>query len=1103
MYKKLVLLLLLICCCVQSYAQVTTSAIDGQIKDFSGLTVPYAIVIATHIPSGTEYYAISNADGYYVIDGMRPGGPYRVEYKFLGYKECIYNNIYLSLGEGNNINVKLEQSEEMLSASIIVTEPKSKFASDKTGAATNISLDDIRNTPTAYRSLAELTRLSAYGGNGMSIAGGDGRMNLLTIDGANLNDNLGLYGSLPAGGYSISIDAIEEFQVAISPYDIRKSNFTNASIDAITKSGTNKFQGSFTYLRMYGKANTVNASLGGPIIKNKLFFFANFESVFFPSYSSKLWRPSEDGIVDSSKNLSRATVADMQAVRDFTMRQYAYDPGSITDYPNLGMNNKYLARIDWNIAKNHKLSYRLNVTTNRAWNPTNSKSMDGGTIMSKSRISDAASVFSKALYRKDNYVWSSSLNLNSRLSNVLHNELLATFTKIKDIRSTNSEPFPFVDILKEDNTGSPQSYISLGHELFSWNNVADNIVVTLKDDITYYAGAHKITGGINYEYQMIGNSYMRNGTSYYRYRSVDDYLNMKEPEVVALSYGYHGQDYIMPSLIFNYLSAYIQDSWSLSDNLKINYGLRLEDYLFDNSTLRTNPGLYNIDYSGNGYHLIEGAHFTPSQEAQALRFDTGVWPHSKPILSARFGFTWDVLGNNKFKLRGGTGMFTGRIPLVMLLNMPTNSGMFQNLLAFNSLGENGAKATDMTQFIGGLKTDSQGVPSKDALLNYLIDNNMASNAYNADYKSLPSSFYAVNPDFRMPQTWKTTLAIDYQFPTSFPLSVTIEGIFNKTIADIYIQDMSINPSYNYSQYKGADNRNIYFSNAKYHYYTTDSGNDVRVPSVYLLGNTDKGYGYIYSLTLNTTPIKNLNIMMAYTRTSVYELTGIPNSKISTTIPYRPNVNGFNTKSLQPSPNIIPQRLVSSISYSTSWGSRLSLLFESMQGSDNYSYMYTNDFNDDGFTEDLIYIPRTADEIVFISEDDKNRFWNFVNNDDYLSKHKGEYARPFSVYLPWVHKLDLHFSQDVKFKIAEQTHKLQFNLDITNFINFLDHRYGVGKTMNSALNEGRILKFEGLDLAGNPTFSTPVAIKNDTPTWEQNTINKKYWLLQFSIKYMFN
>ena len=560
-------------------AQVITSSLSGKVTDPDKEAIIGATVQAIHEPSGTRYGAITNIDGRYTIQGMRAGGPYSVEVSYIGYQTMMFKDVTLQLGEVYNLNVQMKESSELLEE-VVVTAQKTKIASEKTGATTNISNTQITSMPSVSRSITDYSRLSAYGGNGMSFAGSDGRTANFTIDGANFNNNFGLSSNLPGGGNPVSIEAIDEIQIVIPPFDVRQTNFIGGGINAITKSGTNTYKGTaYIYhqnenmrgdaidretilgAREKDQSTTYGFTIGGPIIKNKLFFFANGELQNTPAIANR-WRASEDGVANADAYISRATIADLQKVSDIAKERYGYNTGSFSSFPSDNKNTKLLARIDWNINNNHRLALRYNYTKNTVWNAPNASSMDGGTRMSGSRTSQYAMSYANSMYSLDNLVHSLSFDLNSRFSATLSNQFLATFSKLDDVRGTNSSIFPFVDILKDN-----QNYISFGEELFTYNNAVHNTVWNIKDDVTYYTGNHKIMVGLNYEHQMADNQYLRNGTGYYRYTSLDDFVQGAAPEIVCLTYGYNGENEPASRVQYNKLGFYLQDEWNVRSDL--------------------------------------------------------------------------------------------------------------------------------------------------------------------------------------------------------------------------------------------------------------------------------------------------------------------------------------------------------------------------------------------------------------------------------------------------------------------------------------------------------------------------------------------------------
>ena len=1114
MQKRLFFLVSLMLVAVTSMmAQVTTSALSGQVTlKEGGETIIGATVQAVHEPSGTRYAAVTNIDGRYNIQGMRSGGPYKVTVSYIGFQTKTLTGIILQLAETYNLDVWLDEDVSEL-GEVVISGKASKFAIEKTGASTNINNSQIVNLPTVNRSITDVTRLSPYGGNGMSFAGADGRTANFTVDGANFNNNFGLSDKLPGGGNPISLDAIEELQVVISPYDVRQTNFIGGGVNAITKSGTNTFKGSaYIYhrnenlrgdvvdkvtlptAREKDRQTTYGLSLGGPIIKNKLFFFVNGEMIKTPTISSP-WRGSSNGVSDVAQNISRTRNSDLETISNFVRNTYGYNTGSWTSFPADESNYKLLARLDWNISDMHHLALRYNYTKNTIWNAPNATSMDGGTRISGARMSQYSMSFANSMYSMDNLVHSFSFDLNSRLTEKLSNQFLATYSKLDDVRGTNSSEFPFIDILD----GGDNNYMALGLELFTWNNAVHNTIWNIKDDVTYYLGRHKIMGGVTFEHQMADNQYMRNGTGYYRYNSMEDFMSGAAPEIVCLTYGYDGESKPAARVQFNRAGIYGQDDWTVNDKFKLTYGMRIDGLFFNNNDLMTNKAIYELDYSGR--HI-----------------DTGKWPDSSITFSPRIGFIYDVLGDKSLKLRGGSGLFSGRLPLVFFTNMPTNGGLvqyqaqlnaktkvwdgksntavkgFENYSGAYTTDASGNRYIDMNQFAGGLVTEN-GQANIAALQNKLFSMGYPSHV-TPEMGTVPSSISAVDPNFKMPQVWKTSLAVDYQIPVDFPFSVTLEGIFNKKIHDNCISDWAIPSVGGFARFNGVDNRPIFPAGFR-------TGT-----KAFVLENTSKGYGWSANVTLTAQPFEWLSLMAAYTHTVSKEVTGMPGSAAESAFTYVPTVEGPNSIKLHNSQYVTPNRIVANATLHDRSGNHYSLIYETWQGGYNYSYMMANDMNSDGYNYDAIYIPTDQQvankEFRFVSEDDAIRFMGFVHKDNYLKKHQGEYAEPYSVYSPWVHRIDFAYKHDFKVNVGSTVHKLQLSFDIKNVLNLFNSSWGVSKFLNSEIGtEARILKYEGVDADGYATFSTPSSISAKTKTWAPNHAVSQCWYASIGVRYIFN
>ena len=1104
--------LVLLMTSVAAIAQVTTSSLSGKvtIDDANGEEVIGATIQAVHEPSGTRYAAVTNVTGRFAIQGMRTGGPYSVTVSYIGFQPKTIKNINLQLGETYDLQVWLSEDANEL-AEVVISGKASKFAAEKTGASTSINNTQMMQMPTINRSISDIARLSPYA-NGMSFAGGDGRSTNFTIDGANFNNNFGLSDKLPGGGNPISLDAIEEVQVVVAPFDVRQTNFIGGGINAITKSGTNTFKGTaYVYYRDQNlrgnridhedlgarpdeKKTTYGFTLGGPIIKDKLFFFVNYEGEKTPGQVVK-YRVTDDinGETNPSGLVSRTLASDMQRVSDFVQSRFGYNPGSYTSYPADESNHRFLARLDWNITDAHHLSVRYNNTKNVAWNPTNGNSSNTGYRLNGTyRIGAQSMAFSNSLYSQENKVQSISADLHSRFGQKMSNQLLFTYTNIEDMRGSDSSEFPFIDIMAgKDANGNQimEPYMSLGYELFTYNNGVKNKITNITDNFTLYLAAHKITAGLSFEHQMANNAYMRNGTGYYRYNSVEDFLNQARPESFAVTYGFNGKSDPNAQVTFNQLGFYAQDEWNVTDKLKLTYGIRFDNLAFDNDDLARNNAIYNLEFR------------------DGQRVDTGKWPDSNLQISPRLGFTYDVFGDKSLKVRGGTGIFTGRLPLVFFTNMPTNANMVQNLVTYTSSYKNGVPTGEynpnLDKFVGGMITNVSEMVTKLGLPTELNENNHVAG----------NQISGVASDFKMPQQWKTSIAVDYQIPVSFPFTATAEFMYTKNINAVTIDNINVKDADGWERFNGADNRLIYPKDFSV------NGNSKQ--NAVLLKNTSKGHGYTFNVTLNAQPLENLNLMAAYTHTEQKEVSGLPGSDPISTWQGLNTVNGSNFTGVQRSNYVVPDKLIASVGYYIPFthkgltrGTHINLFYSGYSAS-GLSYTYTNDMNGDGIGNDLMYIPSNDSEIQIGSLKDgqfvnnpemRQAFWNYVEQDSYLKNHKGEYAEAYCARSPWVHRFDLRIAEDFCFKTGKQEHKFQVSLDFLNIGNLIHSTWGISKVSVTSGNSlyNRILKYEGVDNNKTPVFSM-VKVDGEYPTQTYETY-KNYtecWKLQVGVKYFFN
>ena len=1125
---------------VSAYAQFTTSSMTGKVVDEKGNAMTGAAVMAVHTPSGSQYFAVVNAEGFYTIQGMRPGGPYEVEVSLLGSKSQKFTDITLELGETTELSTVLKDDSELLDEVVVVAD-KTRFATEKTGASVNVSRSDIENLPTASRSIADLTKLSPYA-NGLSFAGSDGRSTNFTVDGANFNNNFGLSDKLPGGGSPISVDALEEVQLVVAPYDVRQSNFVGGGINAITKSGTNTFKataygfyndqnlrgnkiaGEDIGERALDKNRTIGVTVGGPIVKDKLFFFANFEWVNQDEQTIKYHAalPGEEG----GKGLTSKTTAEqMQKVADRLTKDYGYNPGSYTDFPGGTKNFKILARIDWNISDAHKFSVRFNKTDNNYWYAPNGNSCDDGyRNKSYNRVSTQSMCFANNMYGQQNNVWSVAAELNSRFGEKVANQFLFTYTNINDMRMSNSDIFPHIDIMQENKGSGSIPAVSAGYELFTYNNGVKNSVFSAADNATFYLGAHKLTAGLSWERQNAQNSYMRNGTGYYRFGSIEDFLNGALPLSACLTIGANGVDAPVGQITYNKFSAYAQDEWNITKRFKLTYGVRADLMVYDNSQLVTNNAIKALDLGGRS-------------------IDTGLWPVARPQFSPRIGFNWDVLGDKTLKVRGGAGLFQGRLPLVFFTNMPQNAGMIQ-------ISKSTTDIDDLTKLNGGVITAGKVVTDVKQMAEILGVNTTITPESGAFQKTING----VDNNFRMPQVAKLSLAVDYKVPVNFPLTVTAEGMFSKTIYGVMLQDWNVNNSFVTSggTFTGADKRYDYWSmetyaqdekgdwkisDKEYIYpgYTKD-GKTYQANAAYVLTNTNKGYGWNAAITVKAQPAKNLDITASYVHTVSKEISGMPGSNAESAYQNLYTVNGGNFTDIQNSRYVVPDKVMVNISYFVPWkvfhgnGLHLNLYYNGYSPA-GYNYITANDMNGDGNNADLMYIYPSGAEVGFVDHtytwkengEPKSQFISaadqiaaydkFLEQDKYMSAHKGQYAEAYSARSPFVHRFDFRIAEDFCFKIGNTKHNFQLSATIENIGNMINSEWGVQKwsCYQTAYDSYNItpLSFDYVKYTetGKPAFyMTAVDGKCKMPT---ETFSKWYtdpsqcFRVLFGLKYYFN
>ncbi len=1005
--------------------QVTTSSLSGKITDDKGDALPGATVVAIHVPSGTQYAALCDNSGNYRIQNMRIGGPYKVDVSFVGYSQATYTDIILRLGETYIQNGQLKETTTSLQEVVVTAGLKNSIlSSERAGTQTNVNSRDLASLPTISRSIFDFAKYTPQA-QGSSFGGRDGRFNTITIDGAAFNNNFGLSSNpLPGGdAQPIALDAIEEISVSMAPYDVRMSQFTGASINAVTRSGNNKFEGSvYSYIRpesftgsTVGGKEIVGANsrsslnfggrIGGPIIKNKLFFFLSGEygKDNVPGVS---WKPSTDGVSNSDLMISRTRESDMVDVRNYLMENYNYDPGKYKDFnPFKIANTKILARLDWNISKNHKFTIRYNDVVGTSDQQTNANSGPPNNTRASARISNQSMAFSNAFYGFKNTVRSLTGELNSTFGNRFSNKLLASYTHIQDTRTSPSSIFPFVDIWQDND-----QYMSFGYELFTFNNDVQNNTLTFIDNLTINLNRHTLTAGASFDRMFFLNSYIREGTSYYRYGSVDDFLNGNDPIGFGITYGYNGNDAPGASATFGFASLYAQDEWQVVPKLKVTYGVRFE-YPMYLDKLIGNDAIAALTFYG-GEHM-----------------DVGTWPKSEPLVSPRLGFNWDVRGDRSLQVRGGTGLFTGMLPFVWFTNQPTNAGVIQSPEI--GWGPGNANLVGME-----FNPDYKQVLASNPTLFPTTPGSLPNN----------STLTQVGKNFKFPQIWRSNLGVDVELPWN--MIFTLEGMYSKDINAV--QQVNINQDNPTGVLYGPDNRYIWRDVDPNDPAEAKVVNTVAAATE--LRNTKQGYQYSLTAELTKNFSKGLSGMFAYTYTMAKDISANPGSSAYSAYSSNTSINDLNDPELSYSNFATPHKLIGAVSYRVEYAKHfattVSLVYQGYQ-TGRWTYVYANDLNGDGISSDIMYIPKDPTEITFATykgmtpADQEEAFWVYVNNNKYLSSRKGQYAERTGDVQPWLHRFDAKVLQDLFTNFGtDRKYTLQISVDLLNVGNMINDKWGV-------------------------------------------------------------
>jgi Carboxypeptidase regulatory-like domain len=1104
---------------------ITTSAISGVITDKAGSGLPGATVIAVHTPTGTQYVAPTNSEGRFNLQNMRVGGPYTVRITFVGYQDVNREGIYLTLGQTLRLDVNLSETTTQL-ADVVVTgrDSRSVMNSDRTGSSTNISTEEIQRLPTISRSLNDFTRLTPQSssnlpgaGNGPAIGGGNYRQNNVTIDGSDFNNNFGIGGNLPAGGNPVSLDAVQEVSVSVTPFDVRQSGFIGSAVNAVTRSGTNDFSGSvYTYWRNQNQqGNEVGNEtftkqklddkqygfrFGGPILKNKLFFFLNAErqNTERPGQNNVASTPEQPfGQAGTPANVVRPTAAFLTEVSDYLRNTYGYETGPYQGYGFKSDRTNILGRLDWNISNNHHFTVRYTRAETKSPSFV-STSRSPLAAFPNTRSSNFALSFQNSNYFQEQNLYSLATELNSTFGGKFFNTLRATYTNQNDPRSSDSNVFPFVDIL--DGTGTNANPItSFGYEPFTFGNLREVKTWSAVDYVNFTTGINNITVGGQFDLQSTRNGFQRFATSYYTFNSWDDFKNGAKPRDFALTYSLlPGFEQAFPRFKFAQYSLYGQDELTLTDKFRLTLGLRAELNTYLNvQEIQTHP-------------LVASLRFANDEQ-----IDTGILPKNRILWSPRLGFNYDVKGDRTLQVRGGTGIFAGRVPTVWIVSQSGDAGLIQFT----------------TTSVGQANTPGPFNPDPNAYRPTTVP---------TPGTQVPATLSSTARDFRNPQAWKSTVAVDAQLP--WGIVGSLEGIFTKDLTIALGRNPNLVESTPLNVAGYPDGRPVYpvlvkdrFLNPLTSATATNPGPNQPVPSgdtrgtqafnTVVLDNKHDGYYWSATAKLDKRFSNGLFASVAYTQSNAKVLFDGSGDQLLNTWSITQIVNNSNNPELSYANYVVPSRLVASLSYRKEFlshlGTQIAVFYEgSSQG--RFSYIYGGDFNRDGQTNDLIYVPNDPSEIEFatqtygttvVSKEEQSRlFFQYIEQDDYLKTRRGQYAERNGAKYPWRNQFDLKFVQDVFTNIGDKRNTLQFSLDVFNFGNLLNKDWGLVQSVNNSSlltvrNATTSTAFPVAYTANGtqrPIFSLAADRGNPiTSTFRNNNALASTYYMQFGLRYIFN
>ncbi len=1027
-------------------AQITTATIFGSVEDNEGQALVGATVVAVHTPSGAQYGTTTREDGRYTLPNLRIGGPYTVTSSFVGFEDGSQSNVFLALGKKLDIDFSLTTTAQELQEIEVTANANDPINSDRTGAQTTISSLELQTLPTINRSAADFYRLTPAS-SGNSFLGRNDQFNNFSLDGSIFNNPFGLDAATPGGqtdAQPVPLEALAQIQVDLSPFDVTQAGFTGASINAVTKSGTNEFHGTaYGYFRNDGLTGSkvsgndifvpdltqlqAGYSIGGPIIKNKLFFYWSFELERREDLGSSF---IADRAGLTASNVSRVAASDLDAVSSALFSRFGYETGPYENFIHETNNMKSIFKLDWQINQSHSLTFKWN------WLDASKDKPAHPSAIGRRGPDFTTLQFQNSGYEINNNIYSGIVELKSLFGNKAANKLQVGYTFFDDFRNPFSEPFPVISI-QEDL----QRYIIAGHEPFSIHNRLEQRVLQITDNFNVYAGDHTLTFGFAYEDFDFDNSFNLNayGGTFGDYSSTQAFLDslnagVLDPLVEGARATFEGNseaDWSWARPHVGQFSLYLQDEWQATDNLTLTAGLRMDVPLYFDTEDETQN--FIDTYAAECCYFPFITYF--DEWGQEITFDHTELPEQTPLFSPRFGFNMDVKGDQTQQLRGGAGLFTGRFPFVWIGNHVGNPNFF---------------------------------------------------------------FYQVTrTDFQFPQVFKGNLGYDHKMKGGWLASVDL--IYSKDINAMMVRNYGLRPPT--AKLQGVDNRQIYhpvndrtadFANNAYVFTNSDQG--YAFNATFKL-DRDWGNDLFTSIAYNYGISKDVSSIEAEISGDAYDRN-----------PAFGNVNAdVLAHSIYGNRHRVVGRAYKRFSYKEDkMATSLALFFEFAEGN-RYSYTYAGDINNDGSRlNDLIYIPTDAElnDMQFSGdpikgttpEQMRNAMRDYLAQDEYLNERRGEYAKKYDALTPWFSTIDLRILQDFNINVGQRMNTVQVSFDILNLGNLINSDWGVRQFPTTTQPIG-----VSIDGDFNPTYSFDPEL---TSTFTDDFSLLSRWQLQLGLKYIF-